>query len=417
MDRKIKVLCVPSDNGGCGLHRSLMPHLKLNELYGNEFDIKINYNPNWGDLEYINSYDIIHFHKGCYSNLQEFHTALDFCKKNNIVTIMDIDDNWNLGQKHPLHHIYKQNNIDKIIIDNLKRADYITTTTHIFANVIKKINPNVKIYPNVIDDNRIAKLKSKKSSNKIRFGFVMGSTHKNDMDLIEGLTNRLSPDILDKIQFVLCGYDLKGKMTEFHPDGSTTVRDMHPKEIVWYDYERNITDDYKIVSPEYRDFLLKFIPDSEYPFVENEKYRRCWTKTVDEYKYMEHYNEIDVLLIPLEENDFNVCKSELKFIEAGMMDTAVIASNFGPYTIGSKNFFEKGGIINEDGNCILIDNRKAHKEWAKAIEKLVKNPDYIEKLQKNMKKHVSENYDMNKITAERAEWYRKICKKNGETNK
>ena len=60
----------------------------------------------------------------------------------------------------------------------------------------------------------------------------------------------------------------------------------------------------------------------------------------------------------------------------------------------------------------MIDNRKAHKEWAKAIEKLVKNPDYIEKLQKNMEKHVNENYNMNKITAERAEWYKKICKRN-----
>ena len=96
-----------------------------------------------------------------------------------------------------------------------------------------------------------------------------------------------------------------------------------------------------------------------------------------------------------------------------MMNVAVVASNFGAYKIGSKNFFEKGGVINKEGNCILIDNNKSHKDWHKTIEKLVKNPEYIDILKENMHKHVLENYDINKITAERAEWYQIICKRNG----
>ena len=118
-------------------------------------------------------------------------------------------------------------------------------------------------------------------------------------------------------------------------------------------------------------------------------------------------------MVPLQSTKFNENKSELKFVEAGMMNVAVIASDFGPYTIGSKNFFERGGSINENGNCVLIDNKKAHKEWCKVIEKLVKNPHYITKLQENMHKHILENYDINKITADRAEWYKSIVKKNG----
>ena len=416
MERKIRVLCVPSDTGGCGLHRSLIPHLKLSELYSDEFDVVIDYNPNWRDLEMIGSFDIIHFHKGCYNDLEGFRSALNYCKKNNITTVMDIDDHWNLGQQHPLYHIYKMNNLPSIILENLRMSDYITTTTPIFAKEISKINPNVEIFVNAIDDKKIEKIKNKKKTDRIRFGFVMGSTHKNDMLLVEGLVNRLPKEILDKIQFVLCGYDLRGTITEFRGDGTKYVRDMHPEEVVWYDYEKNVTDNYKIVSPEYKDFLLKFLPNYQYPLVENEPYKRCWTKPVDEYKYMEHYNEIDVLLVPLQDNDFNACKSELKFVEAGIMDVAVIASNFGPYTIGSENYFEKGGVINENGNCVLIDNRKAHKEWAKVIEKLVKNPEHIVKLQENMTKHINENYSIDKMTAERAEWYKKICKRNGKEN-
>ena len=95
------------------------------------------------------------------------------------------------------------------------------------------------------------------------------------------------------------------------------------------------------------------------------------------------------------------------------MNVGVIASNFGAYTIGSTNFFEKGGVINENGNCILIDNRRAHKDWAKAVERIVRNPEYVDMLKKNMNKHITTNYNLNKITAERARWYKEICKRNG----
>ena len=412
MDKKIRVLCVPSDKEGCGLHRSLIPHQKLAELYSDEFDVDINYNPNWNDFEYISSFDILHFHKGCYNDMESFHKALAFCKENNITTVMDIDDYWELGQSHPLFQIYKISNMVEIIKTNLKLSDYVTTTTPILEKKIRKHNNNVKIFANSLDDKLINKVKNNvNTSGKIRIGFVMGSTHKNDMELVRGFVSKLSKDVLDKIQIVLCGFDLKGTITEIHPNGDKKTRYITPLESVWYQYEKNITDDYKIVSPIYKDFLLKFFPNIDYPNQDNEHYRRCWTKTVDEYYYMTHYNNIDILMVPLQDNEFNSCKSELKFVEAGMMNVAVIASNFGPYTIGSTNFFERGGGINENGNCVLIENNRSHKDWHKTIEKLVKNPKYIDMLKTNMTKHVNENYNINTITAERARWYKEICKK------
>ena len=413
MERKIKVLCVPSDKSGCGLHRSLVPHLKLDELFSDDFDVTIDYNVDWNDLQNLNKFDIIHFHKGVYTNADVFTKALMFCKENNITTIMDIDDHWEVGSFHPLFHHYKHNNVGSVIKKNLVNADYVTTTTDIFANVLKKYNSNIKIFPNALDPNEMNNLKKDKSNGKIRIGFVMGSSHEHDMELVNGFVNKLSNDVKNKIQMVLCGYDIRGTATEFLPNGEARTRHITPEESVWFTFEKNVTDNYKIVSPQYKDFLLRFMPHVEYPFINQESYKRCWTKPVDNFEYMTHYNELDILLVPLQSNFFNSCKSELKFVEAGMMNVAVIASNFGPYTIGSKNFFEKGGIINENGNCILIDNNRAHKDWCKAIEKLVKNPMYIEKLKENMHKHVLENYDINKITADRAEWYKQICKRNG----
>lgn len=411
MDKKIKVLCVPSDEGGCGLHRSLAPHLKLDELYSDEFDVTIDYNPNWSDLDMVKQYDIIHFHKGLAPDLDAFHKALAFCKENNITTIMDVDDYWEVGQFHPLYQLNKMNNSAQIIRDNLSRVDYVTTTTDIFAKRLRKYNPNVKVFVNALDPELMKSMKVNKKSDKIRIGFIMGSSHEHDMELVRGMANRLPKDVLDKVQFVLCGYDLRGTMTEKHPDGRIVTRPIRPTESAWFRFERNVTDEYRIVSPQYKDFLLKFMPDIQYPGVENEPYKRCWTKPVHGFKYMEHYNELDVLLVPLQDNDFNSCKSELKFVEAGMMNVAVVASNFGPYTIGSKSLFEKGGVVNEEGNCVLIDNKKAHKDWCKTIEKLVKNPEYIAKLKENMHKHILENYDINKVTAVRADWYKQINKR------
>lgn len=411
---KIKVLCVPSDKAGCGLHRSLVPHIKLAELYKDDFEVTIQYNIDWGDLDFINQYDILHFHKGIYSNMKEFHNAIDFCKRKNITVVMDIDDYWDVGQFHPNYLLDKKYNIDKKIQENLSKVDYVTTTTEIFANRIKKINSNVKVFANALDSKQMESLrKDERTKGKLNVGFVMGASHEHDMRLIEGMTNRLPKDILNKVQFVLCGYDLNGTITELYKNGETKRRQMLPEETAWFTYEKILTDNYRIISPEYKENLLKFLPLPMLEFTSKESYKRCWTKPVDNFEYMTHYNGLDVLLVPLQDKEFNKYKSELKFIEAGMMNVAVVASNFGPYTIGSKNFFEKGGIINEEGNCILIDNTRAHKEWSKTIEKLVKNPEYVDKLKYNMHNHIIQNYDINKITAYRAEWYKQICKRNG----
>ncbi len=45
MDKKINVLVVPSDKFGVGLYRSVSPHTMLNTMYGNEFDVEIEYDP------------------------------------------------------------------------------------------------------------------------------------------------------------------------------------------------------------------------------------------------------------------------------------------------------------------------------------------------------------------------------------
>lgn len=407
---KKNILVVPSDTFGVGHYRSVSPHTHLDRLYGDEFNVEIKYNPVWSDLGSFDKYDLIHIHKGIIGNMDIFWAFLDYCKTKNITTVMDIDDNWDVGKQHPLYATNKSLKIPEKIVENLKRFDYVTTTTEIFADKIKKYNKNVFVFPNAIDPNEDQYKPIKNESKKIRFGFVMGSAHEKDMEQFKGVVSSLPQEVKNKIQIVLCGYDLRGTVNLMNKDGQITgQRPIKPMESVWFSYERTCTDDYRVCSPAYKDFLLKFVKGVQWPMVDDEIYRREWTKDISE--FAKHYRNIDVLFAPLDCNEFNEVKSELKFIEAGFTNTAVICTDFGPYKIGSRPFFKKGGEIDTEGNCVLIDPRKKHKDWRRAIIRLVENPEYIDMLKKNLYETVKDKYNIENVTKTRAEWYKSIIKK------
>lgn len=407
--KKIRVLVAPDDNGGVAYWRMVQPHLKLDQLFGDEFDVVINHQVNWRDLDYIGSFDILCYHKGLFMDLEGFQTALNFCKQKAITTIMDIDDYWDLGSFHPQNLHNKATGGAEKTLANMKMTDYVTTTTELFAKDIAKYNPNVMVFPNAVNKDEEQWKPDDSKTDRLRIGYVMGSTHERDMEQVRGLTNQLLP-YKDKIQIVLCGYDIRGTITMIGPDKQIQGnRPIKPEESVWYKYEKLVTDNYSICSPEYKQFLEKFIPNAQYPNVENEIYRREWTKDLT--KFGTHYDKLDILLVPLDTNTFNYHKSELKLVEAGTKHKGVILSNFGPYTIGTRSIFKKGGEIDPEGNCILIDPERAHKAWAKAIKKLVEQPELVQLLKDNLSKHVEEYYNLENWTATRANWYKSILKR------
>lgn len=409
-EKRIKVLVVPSDTFGVGLYRSVSPHTQLDKMFRDDFDVEINYQPNWADHASFDKYDIIHIHKGLYDNMEAFWAFLDYCKEHNITTVMDIDDHWDVGPQHPLYLTNKAMKVPEKIVENMRKFDYVTTTTRIFADKIRKYNKNVLVFPNAVDPTEDQYSPVKNPSDRIRFGFVMGSAHEKDMQQFRGVFSGLGNDILNKIQVVLCGYDLRGTVNIVNQQGQMVgQRPIKPEESVWYTYERIVTDDYKIVSPQYSEFLHKFLKGVQWPMVNNEPYRREWTKDVT--NFAEHYRNIDVLFAPLDCNGFNEVKSELKFIEAGFTKTALICTDFGPYTILGDSMFKFGGEINHDGNCIMIDDSKKHKAWKKAIKKLVEEPELITELQNNLYNTVKDKYDIRNVTKTRAEWYKSIVKK------
>ena len=401
--KKIKILVVPSDASGVGYYRSIWPHEYIQENYSSTFDIDIVYLRDFpqNDLVgFLQQYDIISFHK----SLDKEGKILDTINFLGIPTVMDIDDHFTLSPDHPLYLSSKMDKWGERTVQHLRKAQYVTTTTPIFANIIKKHNPNVFVIPNAIDPEMKQFKQTKKKNKRIRFGIVCGSGHLQDIKLMGGLTN-LPQDVLDKVQFCLCGWDKRGSITVWDPrTKQSQTRPIQPHESVWARYEELITDKYKLVSKEHKDWLLRY-EDNDDVF-ENEAYRRFVTKNIHE--YAKHYENVDVLLAPLKENEFNKVKSQLKVEECAFTDTAIIASDFGPYKLDIVPYIEKGGEINPNGNGLLVDPSKNHKQWAKYITYIVNHPECIDTMKKNLKKDVCDKYSMANVAKERVGLYLNI---------
>jgi glycosyltransferase involved in cell wall biosynthesis len=210
----------------------------------------------------------------------------------------------------------------------------------------------------------------------------------------------------DKVQYVLCGFDTRGSVTEINQTtGERKQRPIKPEETVWVKYEQIFTNNYNIISPEYKLFLDNF-KEEDYPAIQNENYVRVWTRPVD--SYARNYSNFDISLAPIKNHIFNRMKSQLKVIEAGFYKKAIIASNVGPYTIDLKHAMKNGEFT--DGNALLVDEVKNHSDWAKYIKKLVENPNMITDLGERLYETVSQRYDLNIVTKTRAEFYKSLIK-------
>ena len=403
---KIKVLVLPSDQSGVGKYRSIDPHVKLQNMYPEEFHIDIDYQPNVDDINYFKKYQIVHFHRSIGQDYEKSLSLINKLKLEGIIVVGDIDDYWLPTKEHPIQQLILANKIHEKIVQNLKAASYVTTTTDIFANEIRKFNKNVIVLPNAIDPQDPQYNEETLPSDKIRVGWLGGSSHLHDLKLLDGTVSKLS-QIQDKLQFYVCGFDTRGVVTEINKQtGEKKQRPINPEETVWVKYEEIFTNNYKIVTPKYKEFLDKFTDEKYFGSLNNENYVRVWTKPVT--SYAKNYSKFDISLSPIQNHIFNRMKSQLKVIEAGFYKKALIASNVGPYTIDLKHALHQGKFT--DGNALLVNENNNHSDWAKNIKKLVENPSMIVDLGERLYETVKDKYDLNNVTRERYQFYKSLIK-------
>ena len=397
---KIKVLVVPSDRSGVGKFRSVDPHIFLQNQYPDEFHVDIVYEPPYEDVNFWTQYQIVAYHRSIGPDFDKANRLIQMLNSLGVVTVCDIDDYWMPCKEHPIHDIIRINKINEKIVANLKVSKFVTTTTEIFADEIRKYNKNVIVFPNAINPNEAQFKEKTEESDKVRVGWLGGSSHLHDIQLLDSGFSKILP-LKDKVQYVLCGFDTRGTVTEINAQtGEQTKRNILPAETVWAQYEKIFTQNYKIISEGYKNHLLKYNQE-EYLGDKDESYLRVWTKPVT--GYAKNYSKFDVSLAPIKNTMFNRMKSQLKVIEAGFYKKAIIASNIGPYTIDLKHCLDNGNFV--DGNAILVNEARNHADWAKFIEKLVKNPNLVKDMGERLYETVKDKYDLNNVTKDRKQFY------------
>ena len=103
------------------------------------------------DISYWTKYDMVCFHRSLNPDYDKSNTLIQVLNSLGVITVMDLDDYWLPTKEHPIHSIIVANKLHEKIINNLKVADYVTTTTKVFADEISKFNKNVVVFPNAIN--------------------------------------------------------------------------------------------------------------------------------------------------------------------------------------------------------------------------------------------------------------------------
>lgn len=271
----------------------------------------------------------------------------------NIMIGLDIDDYWHLPKEHVLADGYKKIGVPELIERCITVSGFITCTTEILADKIKPLNPEVYIIPNGIDP--MEWQQNKVESSRVRFGFTGGVTHIPDYAQVSKDVRRALYDyqFRTKGQIVLCG---------FNADAG--------KDSIQVGYEIMLTDKLKALDKKYAKHLATLSPLQ----VDNKPYRRIWHRDIDQFHTT--YDELDVVVAPLMDSEFNRCKSNIKMLEAGFKGCAAMVSGIAPYTplatrensflLSEKNFFEwSRNIINnptllEDKTLALAESVKPY---------------------------------------------------------
>ena len=406
---KIKILAIPSDKHGVGKFRIMDPYTFIGENYSDDIHVDITFNAEDND-EYFLNYNIVVFHSFIHQTTHDSNiNRIKWLKSKGIKVIMDIDDLWFVDQRHPMYHQIKASKVGEMKIEMMKLVDAITTTTSIFAKTImdRLGVKNVQIFPNAVNENEPQFQINTTKSDKVRFGWLGGSSHLHDLELMSNGISSTHHSFKDKVQFVLCGFDLRGSVTEIAPNGERRQRPIKPLETVWYKYEKFFTDDYKVLSEEYKNYLHTFTENSSFND-ENEPYRRRWTKEIN--SYATNYNTFDVSLAPLVDSLFNGNKSQLKVIEAGFHKKAIIASDTDPYTIDLISAIDNG-VLNNKGNALLVNPKRNHKDWAKHMKRLIENPNMVEDLGNRLYETVKDKYSLKNVCKDRVQFFKTIINK------
>ena len=383
MKKKLKILACPANKGGCAYYRIIAPAEKLVEQYGDEVEVRFDYNPlgineedgpdgkqgswkpdwtfdniKWADVVWTNN---IANWGGPYT-ARLVGKAKEFGK----FVHYDTDDLLtNLYPEHKLYDLYKDKGLEEITKFLYSNADLVTVTQRKFAERVKEYCGGVlAIVKNAIDYNLPAwnQPKVPKPHKKFtRVGWAGGIHHAPDVKEFAGVPHFVNQRAgREKVHWGFYGAP--------NPEEKDKEEWQHQ---VWVEYKRDLLRGFK--GQKNWDVFPALSPDS----------------------YGGIYARFDLAIAPLKMNAFNDSKSEIKVAECGRYKIPLIASNVGCYD----------ETIIDGKTGYLIDVGAPPADWVKIITRCVKNPKHVKEMGENLHKITEEYFDLNKVVRNRLELY------------
>jgi len=294
--------------------------------------------------------DVVVFHR---PNSKRDLDAARLIRQSGKKIVFDNDDTYKGIDAMKLGKLLKE--IDVNIDNFVKEADLVTCSTEFLAEEYRQLNKNVVVLPNCVDPSDWPD-PLRNDTDKVRIGFVGSVALNGDFDgfrpTLEALCKR------SDVQVVLFSLP---PMKENQP----LVNNLYRQEVEYWT-SLNVE----------------------------------WQPFVDMKEYFDTLNnlKLDLMIIPRKDDYFNRCKSNIKFLEASMLEIPVIAKGFAdgksPYQNRIDSQFMK----------IVIDDN----EWMKEIEPLIQDKELRQTMGKNARKYVIENYDISSHIWKWEEAYKKI---------
>ena len=333
--KKQRVVVIYSKDNGSDEHRLLLPSRYLNgkTILLNEEEVELNFvyieldiNNKLVIEEMLQDGDILWFNWMIANHNVDIAT---WKASKNIKFLYSIDDYWHFSENHP--YLDRIQNQWKNVIQFLTEADIVITSTERLGQHILPYNPLVSYSPNFLPQDYF-KL-NKTENNKLRVGLVGLSSHLPDYRLLKGAINRIAKnkELCNKIEFHIYGYT----------NVFAEIKEMFEKK-------KNIT----LYTHE--------------PMLPNE--------------YMELYNNIDVILIPLENTEYNFCKSSLKLAECHISDTIPVGSKL--YDAKELNAYCKAETPLEYENWLIyLSDKENYKKTLEYLKKANENNNFEERIE------------------------------------
>lgn len=336
-DNSFRVLFITAYKGDSMRYRALNQAEQL-ILHGIECDIKSMWDPNL--LKYVKKYDIFIFQRVLYSSA--VNKLIDKINEAGKIAIYDVDD-LVFDLELAKHLVISDRIINKrIFLKNVKRFEkaldkckYALTTTEYLARMLQErkgkkayVNRNCLSLEQIRVSEKAYRMRQQNDHHTIRIGYFSGTpTHDRDFLVVR-----------DAIYFIMDSY----KDVELYVGGFLNL-------------DRQMREQF-----EGRIVKIPFVHWKKLPF---------------------EIAKVDINIAPLElDNPFCQGKSELKYIEAGILGIPTVATPTDAFKFAIEH--GKNGLLAE-----------SNEEWIKCLEVLINSDMKREKIGKKARIHVLKYYN------------------------